>query len=632
MKLFTTTLLTLCTLFSTSAQEPEIQDAWQRIRHAKAAKQTDSLAVACNDLANYYAMSNADSLLYYTTEGLKHTKTDQTTPYIDLLINKAVYYNAIGNHRQSINTLQTTLSEARRLQSPHFYTGNILSSMGVGYRRINQPDSALVCYKQALDEFRAAGDEGKGEIPFLMTNIAILYANTARLPEAERYAVEAVEQSALQDDLDTQLYASTAAGAILTLVEKYDRAEELMRSTLDRARDAGKARFVMQCTSPLLDLYNRTNNRADLDRLVRETRPWLAQIPPHSNEAMGYYEALGAIYYNTHRYERSLKYYNLLLEGYKQNATGPLYTIHLAIARNHAAMGHNTAAAQHYERSIALRDSLHNSDLTTQMSEFSVRFETQKKELQIARLKEEKLRQDNRIMKWSFAIGLSFIAVVVGAIYEMFRRRQLQRDAELGIARSFIDGLEKERTRLAKDLHDGICNDLLGVGMHLHDTATVPDTIASEIEEIRADLRAISHELTPPKFQYATLDELLADMTRKMFLSEGIPVNFKAEGNAKEWRAIPEHIAYEVYRITQELGANIIRHARAERVCIRLTIHDKELELRIENDGPEFDFSARANRGIGLSTIAERTKAIGATSTMDYKDQKQIFTLKTHFE
>ena len=60
-----------------------------------------------------------------------------------------------------------------------------------------------------------------------------------------------------------------------------------------------------------------------------------------------------------------------------------------------------------------------------------------------------------------------FFASCCWLAYYVFRRKRIRKEEELKLAQSYIDGLERERTRLAKDLHDGVCNDLLGIGMNM---------------------------------------------------------------------------------------------------------------------------------------------------------------------
>lgn len=100
------------------------------------------------------------------------------------------------------------------------------------------------------------------------------------------------------------------------------------------------------------------------------------------------------------------------------------------------------------------------------------------------------------------------------------------------LAQSYIDGLERERTRLAKDLHDGVCNDLLGIGMNMQYMQPTDESkreILALLEQVRSDVRCISHELMPPKFQVTTLAETVEAYVEGLALPASVQLAFSKE-------------------------------------------------------------------------------------------------------
>lgn len=77
------------------------------------------------------------------------------------------------------------------------------------------------------------------------------------------------------------------------------------------------------------------------------------------------------------------------------------------------------------------------------------------------------------------------------------RHRHQQRKAELEQARRYIDGIETERKRLAQELHDGVCNDLLVAEMQITNTASTAQA-TQQLNAVRQNIRHISHQLMPP--------------------------------------------------------------------------------------------------------------------------------------
>ena len=119
------------------------------------------------------------------------------------------------------------------------------------------------------------------------------------------------------------------------------------------------------------------------------------------------------------------------------------------------------------------------------------------------------------------------IALLANAACEKEREfLELQKETEQRLTRKYIDGLESERERMATELHDDVCNNLLALEMNIRTISTEEgadlDKQLDLLNNTRERLRKLSHELMPPVFQYATLDELLADYVLHLSLPEGI--------------------------------------------------------------------------------------------------------------
>ena len=165
------------------AQDAELQACREELARGMSQKNRDSIAAAYCHLGEYYAYRQADSTRYYCEQGLKYAATDKAEPYLYLLNNLADAYFSSGQLDESLKRFRFVLEEAGRLHWDEVEIASVLSSVGVIYRRKEMPDSALVCYNRALAllDNREAYDERTQ----LLTGIAILYTNTARLKEGE---------------------------------------------------------------------------------------------------------------------------------------------------------------------------------------------------------------------------------------------------------------------------------------------------------------------------------------------------------------------------------------------------------------------------------------------------------------
>lgn len=220
------------------------------------------------------------------------------------------------------------------------------------------------------------------------------------------------------------------------------------------------------------------------------------------------------------------------------------------------------------------------------------------------------------------------------------RHRHQQRKAELEQARRYIDGIETERKRLAQELHDGVCNDLLVAEMQITNTASTAQA-TQQLNAVRQNIRHISHQLMPPNTAFATLDQTLSALACKLHEMGHIAITFSATPAHHNWAALPAAQAHQLYRIAQELITNLIKHTpQLTHISITLThspaaphttltIAHTAATTQSPSPAPSSTSAPSptpATPGIGLRSISERVKAISATITHTTAPQGQHIT------
>ena len=137
------------------------------------------------------------------------------------------------------------------------------------------------------------------------------------------------------------------------------------------------------------------------------------------------------------------------------------------------------------------------------------------------------------------------------------RRRRMAREVEFSRLRAdigrrlteqYVKGLENERERMARELHDGICNDLSGLSMNLAKGVS-PGDAAQLLDNCRESVRRISHELMPPEFAYANLEEVVRYHLYKQREAYAGKVEIGYTASKGAWENVSDSIALEVYRI-----------------------------------------------------------------------------------
>ena len=193
------------------------------------------------------------------------------------------------------------------------------------------------------------------------------------------------------------------------------------------------------------------------------------------------------------------------------------------------------------------------------------------------------------------------------------------------LAGRLLTATEVERTRIARELHDDVSQQLaaLGIGLsalkrHLPNDSPVREEVTIlQGQAMRAadDLRALSHELHPAALRHAGLVPAM----RELCAQYGRGDSMRAVLAAKPREISVSHdVALCVYRVTQEALRNAARHSGAHGALVTLQTTDEALELHIADDGRGFDESAARRRGgLGLTSIDERVRLVGGTVHVD---------------
>jgi signal transduction histidine kinase len=186
---------------------------------------------------------------------------------------------------------------------------------------------------------------------------------------------------------------------------------------------------------------------------------------------------------------------------------------------------------------------------------------------------------------------------------------------------ALITELERERTRIARELHAGAGQPLAGIKLHLEILSecisVLPDSARHAIGRLRTladealgQVRAVSHRLHPPDWQEMSVKQALESLIESSGLGGRCSVTLDLRATPTE----PAHgVKVQIYRCAQECISNVIRHSGATTVCISLSDEDDRIVLTVADNGRGFDTSAR-NTGIGLRAIAETAASIGGTS------------------
>ncbi|MDE3058352.1 MAG: PAS domain S-box protein [Bacteroidota bacterium] len=213
---------------------------------------------------------------------------------------------------------------------------------------------------------------------------------------------------------------------------------------------------------------------------------------------------------------------------------------------------------------------------------------------------------------------------MIGTSQDITERKNAD-EAVRALAKRVVEAQEEERRRIARELHDDICQRLSAIKLHMAALEEVADkrtslfkqlqTMRSQIGGAINEVRGISSNLRPTTLDDLGLVTALQLLCREFEKAQRIKVSFSARGIEKSMLDVHKETA--LYRIAQEALANIAKHANAKKVSLEVFAGDSFIAMTIEDNGKGFDPatpipSGRKNHsGFGLMNMKERSQLLG---------------------
>ena len=216
--------------------------------------------------------------------------------------------------------------------------------------------------------------------------------------------------------------------------------------------------------------------------------------------------------------------------------------------------------------------------------------------------------------------------VLIPLAYSLARRLRQRSEEREQLLRQALEASDVERRHIASDLHDGVVQDLAGAAYALSaqarrsngdavDPRVIEDAAATVRTSIRA-LRSLVIDIYPPDFGEVTLESALTDL-----LARTADTGMETELDASELHdPVPDPVARLLYRAAQEGLRNVVSHADAQQVCVRVATVGPGAELVVRDDGQGFDTDALATARdaghLGITALRGLVADAGGTLTL----------------
>ena len=238
--------------------------------------------------------------------------------------------------------------------------------------------------------------------------------------------------------------------------------------------------------------------------------------------------------------------------------------------------------------------------------------------------KEYRLRRRDGVYRWMYDLAVprispdgAFLGFIGSAID--VTEQKLAQDALEELSGKLIEAQEKERSRIARELHDDICQRLAVLGLEL-DRANSPSDVSSsgrnvrimeirqQCAEIANDVQALSHELHSSKLDYLGLVAATKSFCAEFSKLKNVNVTFTDENVP---HPLPKDVSLCLFRVTQESLHNALKHSGAKNFTVSLRGTPERVRLEVKDGGVGFDAGAATRRtGLGLVSMQERVHLV----------------------
>ena len=308
-----------------------------------------------------------------------------------------------------------------------------------------------------------------------------------------------------------------------------------------------------------------------------------------------------------------------------------------SLANAYAATGDHRNEATYLEKLLQHKDSLADEHYNQAFAQMQVQFETEKKTSENLRLRQEnletKLRNSNQ-QRWLILLLAVLGMLIASGLYisKLMKSRhktqlavgQLNEQKKRSIA--VVEAEEKERKRIAADLHDGVGQMLVAASMQLNKAikGQLPlEKVDELITKAGTEVRNLSHQVTPELLlHYGLIKAVEISIDRLNDASDKMV--FTLFTHVQE----PLHdelIELTIYRCFQELSANTLKHSQASMVTVQLDIDKDEVQLMIEDNG--IGFQTGTTSGLGLKNLESRVALFDGVFEVDSTPGKGTTTI-----
>lgn len=567
-----------------------------------------------NVIFRYLRADHTKAKAYITEFALLAEQEDDPVFKAYVHVNYGLYYSVSGN----LDSSAYHLEEAKRIGKGK---NNLLliraeSSLGKVYISKGQPEKGLENLFEALRLLETEPDT-ESEIK-VRINIMWAYLELKRYRDCIRFGRNALNYVTPKFTwMLPYLYNNLAVS--YGAEKQIDSARYFIEKSLPIASANNDNNMVANAYFILGTIYSNTQNYSLAIEQYEKAKPYREKVGnPFFIVADAY--TLSDLYAKTGDYNKGIEAGLAGLEiAENNNLTLKFEGVYASLAKNYEGLKDYKNASHYYNLWAVAKDSVYKVATTDAIAEMQTKYDTEKKELLI---REQKLKiEKNKAITIGLILLLIFVIIIVilwlnqSKLKEQKKLEQQQRKHQEELTKAVIQLQEKERSRFAKDLHDGFGQLITALKMQIEKVGLRTDGIPEVIQHMHDEIRNVSFALSPQVLVRDGLVQALKELTFRINRTSSINITVQTTGLAER---LPAEYEIALYRVCQEWINNLMKHSDAKRAEVQIIEHEDEITLMIEDNGQGFDTTTfERSMGNGWKNIQSRVQILKGTVEVD---------------
>jgi two-component system, NarL family, sensor kinase len=628
------------TFFSALAQNKKVADSIElRIDKLNGLDRARGLY----ELVYYYLRVDTRKAKQYFLETKKFNTSKDNSILAYTYMAQGIYYNRTGLLDSAVLLLEQSKNLAT-ISNDNYVVVRVLASLAHTFISSGKAEKGLDNLFQAL---RVVNDDKEMELK-LRTNIPWAYLELKQYRKCVDFGLQNIRLMEGTPFEWIALYTYNNVAVSYGALGLLDSAKYFIDKGIVAAQKGNDNQSLANAYFILGTIYsNAGKNHLAIEQYLK-ARPFREKVGSPFFIVSDLY-SISELYYKLGDYKKGVEAgKEALALAEKFNLSLKFEGTYLSLAKNYEGLSDYKNSSKYYRLYAVAKDTLYKNASSEAIAEMETKYETEKKEKQLAVQKAElfeqkaQIQQTNWIMS-ALAGSIVLMAIIFFLLRSRYKRKQLilQKEQELNIReaqiQASIESQENERKRFAQDLHDGMGQLISALRLSinnvnqqssLQDRIDVVGKSETILNEMHREIRSIAFNLMPQTLVQHGLVPALQEMSDRLNGAGKIIVRVTAFDMPERLNELAE---ISLYRVIQEWVNNVIKYASATQIQVQLIAHETEFDVIVEDDGAGFDLSVlETGAGNGWKNIKSRLNLVKATIEIDSRSGMRGTTVIIH--